>query len=136
MKTMKHLSFVTIFFSCCLIACNKSDSTPNPAPAPVPPTLTTNAVTNITFTTATMGGTLISEGSVALTIRGVCFATNSNPTINDGFITASGSGLGTYSVTNIGTGYSFTPSTTYHVRAFVSTGTTTTYGNDLTFTTQ
>lgn len=134
MKTVNQLSFVAIFFACCLIACSKpSDNTPTPA---TPPTLTTNAVTNITFNTATMGGTMISLGSEPIIVRGVCVATNSNPTTLDVSFAASGSGLGTYSVSNVGTVHSFTNATTYHVRAFAQTNSGTTYGNNVVFTTQ
>ena len=95
-----------------------------------PPTVTTSAVTNITQTTATSGGTVTSDGGATVTARGVCWSTTSSPTIA-GNHTTDGSGTGTF-VSNI-TG--LTGGTLYYVRAYSTNSAGTSYGNELTFTT-
>lgn len=94
------------------------------------PVVTTNTVSAITQTSATSGGNVTSNGGAAVTERGVCWGTNSGPTISGNHV-ASGSGNGTFT-TNI-TG--LTPGTTYYVRAYATNSTGTAYGNERTFTT-
>jgi hypothetical protein len=45
------------------------------------PILNTSAMSNISQTEAISGGTISSDGGAAITARGVCWSTNSNPTI-------------------------------------------------------
>jgi hypothetical protein len=99
-------------------------------PAQTPPTVTTTAVTNIGPTSAQSGGNVVSQGSTAVTARGVCWSTTSNPTIANSK-TVDGSGGGSYvsSLTNL------TSNTTYHVRAYATNSIGTAYGADVQFTT-
>lgn len=106
--------------------------TPTDAPL-VPqgiPSVTTAAVTNITYNSATSGGTVTAAGGAPVTARGVCWSTNPAPTINDPH-TIDGSGLGTF-VSQI-TGLQ--PVTTYYVRAYATNSYGTAYGNEVSFTT-
>lgn len=48
-----------------------------------PPTLTTTAISAITATTATSGGTITNEGSTAVTDYGICWNTSGSPTVAD-----------------------------------------------------
>ena len=95
------------------------------------PQLTTAATTNISFTTATSGGTITTNGGAAITASGVCWSkTNNPPTIADAKIsgtTASGSFIS--AMTNL------EENTTYYVRAFATNSVGTGYGNVVTFTT-
>ena len=95
------------------------------------PTVTTNPATNITQTTATSGGNVTSDGGSAVTARGVCWSTSSNPTIA-GNHTSDGNGTGIF-VSNL-TGLS--QNTRYYVRAYATNNTGTAYGNEINFTTQ
>lgn len=91
----------------------------------------TTAVTSITFTTATSGGTLtLPNGNLSISARGVCWSTTTSPTIANSK-TTNGSGTGTFtsSLTNL------TAGTTYYVRAYATTANGTVYGNEVTFTT-
>lgn len=94
------------------------------------PSLTTKAVTSVTSTTATTGGDITSEGSSAVTARGVCWSTNANPTISDSK-TSDGSGPGTFTsvITDL------TPGSLYHVRAYATNSDGTAYGADIQFST-
>ncbi|MGD2085938.1 MAG: SBBP repeat-containing protein [Candidatus Aminicenantes bacterium] len=96
----------------------------------VAPTVTTTAVSNITSTTASSGGNVTDAGGAAVTARGVCWSTSANPTISNSH-TTDGSGIGTFTSSITG----LTPGTIYHVRAYATNSVGTSYGNDVTFTT-
>lgn len=93
------------------------------------PVVITAAVSNVTPTTATCGGTVLEEGASSVTERGICWATQPNPT-TDNQVANSGSGLGSYAVsmTNL------TPNETYYVRAYAKNAQGTAYGAEVSFT--
>lgn len=95
---------------------------------PSPPVLVTTAVTAITGTTATSGGTITSDGGATVTSRGLVWGTSPGAST---FSTTSGAGSGTFS-TNL-TGLNI--STTYYVRAFATNSVATVYGAEISFTT-
>lgn len=94
------------------------------------PTITTATVSNITATTAVSGGSISDNGGFNVTARGVCWNTIGNPDLN-GSHTTNGTGNGTFTANLT----SLTPGTTYHVRAYATNSTGTSYGNETTFTT-
>ena len=67
-----------------------------PAPQVV---VTTLEPTDITTNSATCGGNVASSNGdyVSVTLRGICWSTNPNPTFNDNYIEA-GNGLGSFTV--------------------------------------
>jgi hypothetical protein len=94
------------------------------------PVLITSAITDITGTTASGGGTITNEGSDAIIVRGVCWSTGIKPILAD-CKTTDGSGAGTY--TSVITGLN--GATTYFVRAYATNSTGTGYGMEISFTT-
>jgi len=94
------------------------------------PALTTTAVSSIAAFTASSGGNVTYDGGAAVTARGVCWSTSTNPTIS-GSKTTDGSGTGSF-VSSI-TGLS--PLTTYYVRAYATNSAGTSYGNEISFIT-
>jgi len=94
------------------------------------PILTTNSITSLNDITAVSGGTISNNGGTAITVKGVCWSVNPNPTITDNLST-DGTGSAAF-ISNI---ILLNPSTTYHVRAYATNGNGTAYGNDITFTT-
>jgi len=94
------------------------------------PTLTTQAISNITQTTATSGGNITDDGGSTITARGVCYSTNPNPTTTDN-TTNDGAGAGTFT-SNL---TDLQPNTTYYVRAYATNNNGTAYGNEMQFTT-
>jgi GEVED domain/Secretion system C-terminal sorting domain len=94
------------------------------------PTVTTTAATAITSNGATAGGNVTSAGTGTVTTRGVCYGTAANPTIA-GSKVASGSGTGVFTANLTGLAIG----TLYHIRAYATNATGTSYGADLTFTT-
>jgi len=94
------------------------------------PTVITSSITNISGTSGTSGGNVISDGNSTVTARGVCWSTSSNPTISDSH-TTNGTGTGSF-ISNI-TG--LINGTIYHVRAYATNSIGTSYGADISFTT-
>lgn len=92
--------------------------------------LTTNAVTSITSTTAVSGGTITSNGGGNISARGVCWNTSGSPTILD---TRTTDGTGTGSYTSNLTG--LLDGTIYYVRAYATNEAGTTYGEQYSFIT-
>ena len=88
------------------------------APAPPPAVLVTNAVSNITTTSAESGGTITSDGGTAITERGIVYSTTSNPTVANTKVVDAGTGTGAFTVTIPG----LAPATLYYVRAYAVNG--------------
>ncbi len=107
-----------------------NDVTFSTLPASALPTLTTTAVSGITGTTASSGGTITLDGGTPVTARGVCWDISVNPVVG-GSCTSDGTGTGTFASFITG----LTPSAVYHVRAYATNSAGTGYGNDLTFST-
>ena len=96
-----------------------------------PPIVITTDLTEISFTTAILGGEVINEGGVSVVSRGVCWNnTFSDPTIADSKTIESG-GLGSFT-SNI---TQLTPNTMYYVRAYATNSVGTGYGIIMSFTT-
>lgn len=94
------------------------------------PVLTTTAISNVTPTGATSGGSITSDGGSAISNRGICWSLNPNPTIANN-TTSNGAGTGSFASTISG----LAPGSTYYVRAFATNGLGTVYGNELSFNT-
>jgi len=97
---------------------------------PSTPTVSTNSISNITQTSASSGGNVISDGGASVSARGVCWSTSANPTTSNSK-TSNGSGIGIFNSSISG----LSANTTYHVRAYSTNSAGTGYGNDLPFTT-
>lgn len=113
----------------CAQACSSDEgSTKEPATVPV---VSTNEVYNITFTTAEVGGTIVSDGGAPISGSGFCWGTDPAPTVASNKST-DGSQTGNFrtNMTNL------TEGTTYYVRAYATNSAGTAYGNEKTFETQ
>ena len=94
------------------------------------PTITTTSVTDITFSTATSGGNVTSDGGATVSARGVCWSTSHNPTVSNSHTT---NGTGSGSFTSILTGLA--ANTSYYVRAYATNSVGTSYGNEVSLST-
>jgi len=96
-----------------------------------PAALSTVAISNISYTTASSGGSITNDGGAAVTARGVCWSTSINPTIALSTKTIDGSGIGSFtsSITGLVAG------TSYYVRGYATNSVGTAYGNQVVFTT-
>ncbi len=93
-------------------------------------TVTTNAVSSISYTTATSGGNVTGDHGSPVSSRGICWSINPEPTMSDDCYIELG-GLGVFSAHLSG----LTANTTYFVRAFAENGGGISYGNQLSFKT-
>ncbi|RLD66527.1 MAG: hypothetical protein DRI95_06575 [Bacteroidetes bacterium] len=93
--------------------------------------ITTNAITEITSSSATSGGYVSSDGGSPVTDRGVCWGTSENPTVVD-YSISSGTGIGTFTSSLTG----LSDNTLYYVRAYATNSVGTAYGNQQSFTTE
>jgi uncharacterized protein (TIGR02145 family) len=92
--------------------------------------LTTTGASNVTCTSASVGGTITFSGISSVTQRGVCYGTSTSPTTSNS-TTNDGSGAGSFSSNLTG----LTAGTTYYVRAYATNSAGTAYGNEVSFTT-
>lgn len=97
------------------------------------PTVTTQAVSSITSTSATGNGNITALGSTNPTAHGVCYGTSANPTSSTGTCTDEGAASATGAFTSALSG--LTSGQTYYVRAYATNSAGTSYGSDVTFTT-
>ena len=89
----------------------------------VPPTVSTGAVSNVTYNSAQGSGNVTDDGGSPVIERGVCWGTAPNPTVS-GSHAHSGTGTGEYTVNMTG----LTPDMTYYVRAYAVNSKGITYG--------
>ncbi|MCP5105317.1 MAG: choice-of-anchor D domain-containing protein, partial [bacterium] len=94
------------------------------------PTVTTAAVSDISSSSATSGGNVTDNGGTAVTSRGVCWSTSTNPTTADD-MTVDGTGTGAFTSSLTG----LAENTTYYVRAYAVNSQGTAYGSQVSFTT-
>ena len=96
------------------------------------PTVTTTAVSNITFNSVTIGGTVSSDGGASITERGVVYSsTTPNPTINQTVVKSHTNGLGSFTCYLTG----LMAGTTYYVRAYAKNAIGISYGASVQFKT-
>lgn len=98
-------------------------------PQLVVPEVSTKTVTGISYTTAISGGSILFDGGTAITEVGICFSTNSNPTIDDNKV------IGILNDDEFTNDMELEPSTTYFVRAYAINKIGVGYGNALQFNT-
>ena len=124
---MKKLLLLSAFF---IFACS-TDSEGNPCI--YEPTLSTEAVTDITETSATLNGviSIVSENCDVPnnTEQGFVYSTEIQPTLDDIQINVNGTNIST-------TIEGLTPNTTYYARAFLTNNFGDFYGDEIDFTTE
>lgn len=123
---MKNLKIIltALFIFLMVLACKKEDP-------PGPPALTTEPVSGITYSGAITGGIITDDGGEAVTARGVCWSTSSTPTTADNK-TEDGAGSGSFTSEII----DLDPETPYYVRAYAVNSVGTSYGNEVSFTSE
>ena len=118
------LIMVLIFMGTFIQSCKDDD------PTPALPVVETTDVIDITQTTAVGGGVVSTDGGAKVTGYGICWSTNTNPTLDDDF-TVDGTGTGEFASPLSG----LTAETTYFVRAYATNKAGTSYGDEVSFTT-
>ena len=92
--------------------------------------VTTNAVTHATYNSLALSGTVRFSDYDAITERGICYATHTEPTTSDN-VAKAGKGTGTFSITATG----LTEQTKYYLRAYAVNASGTAYGDEIVYTT-
>lgn len=95
------------------------------------PSVITTEPTSISTNNATVGGNVTTSGNSPVTERGIVYSTSHNPTTS-GLKVIGGSGTGTFNVNITG----LVAGTMYYYRAYAINSQGTSYGSELSFTTQ
>ena len=94
------------------------------------PTITTTQPTNVSYTSATVGGNVTDNGGLEVTERGICYSISAPPTTaNTKVANGAGTGAFTCNLTDLQDG------TTYYARAYAVNAKGTAYGEEVSFTT-
>lgn len=117
------IKVLVVLFFVALTGCEKK-------PPETTPVITTAAASEITKNSAISGGEVTSDGGSPVTARGVCWSTDSNPSLDDNF-TTDGAGTGTFTSNITG----LNPGTGYYIRSYATNSIGTAYGDELTFST-
>jgi uncharacterized protein (TIGR02145 family) len=97
---------------------------------PATPLVTTSVAQSVTASEAIVGGTVVYDGGLLISDRGVCWSTEPEPTLN-GPSTSGGSGSGDFTCNLTG----LEANTLYYVRAYATNSVTTAYGGTVIFIT-
>ena len=117
----KEIAFLSlVLFLLVLDSCKKEEV----------PTVTTSEIINITATSASSGGVVTSEGTNTVFFRGICWSTQTNPTIADSK-TTDGAGIGAFTSAMA----SLEGGKIYFVKAYATNKIGTGYGEEISFTT-
>ena len=96
------------------------------------PELTTTDISNITFNSASSGGSISHDGGGDIQSRGVVWSTFENPNISNSSFTEDGTGTGEFesNITNL------EPGTLYYLRSHAANSEGVAYGNQVSFETE
>ena len=95
------------------------------------PTVETESVSEITMTSAKVGGNVTDTGGAPITERGVCYGTNHNPDLSGSHIADEGGATNDFVVSITG----LTANTAYYARAYATNKVGTVYGEEKAFVT-
>ncbi|MEI6062162.1 MAG: fibrobacter succinogenes major paralogous domain-containing protein [Bacteroidota bacterium] len=95
------------------------------------PVLVTTAISDTTYTTATSGGNVTSDGGSSVIARGICWGESPDPTIENNK-TSDGVGVGSFASTIAG----LSPNKIFYARAYATNSIGTAYGNGISFKTK
>ena len=126
---IKDLLIISLFISPVLFYCEKKNFIPDNSPLP---TVITAPITSITAVSASGGGNVINNGDEIVTIKGICWSINHNPTILLITKTENGWDVGNF----ISTLSNLSPNTRYYVRAYATSLLGTGYGSEVSFITK
>jgi len=124
---MKHF-FLFILATFVLTGCNKDDNTTQTSEELTLATIFIDPISNIKGDIANTGGDIVDDGGSSIILKGICWSTSPNPTIDDN---TDNSGPGMSEFTGQITNIDF--NTTYYVRAYATNTTGVAYSEELSF---
>lgn len=95
------------------------------------PSVATSPATELTRTSATLGGSVLDLGNDSVVTCGICYATSPAPEVSDNCVGIANDGIGLFSQHITG----LAPNTTYYVRAFARNNVGVAYGEEISFNT-
>ena len=98
---------------------------------PALPTVVTKTIQSVTADAAVIGGEVQTDGRLSVTARGICYGTETYPTV-DGLRTTDGTGIGEFT-SNL---KNLQHNTIYYARAYATNRMGTAYGEQVKFTTE
>ena len=98
---------------------------------PALPTVVTKTIQSVTADAAIIGGEVQTDGRLSVTARGICYGTETYPTV-DGLRTTDGTGIGEFT-SNL---KNLQHNTIYYARAYATNRMGTAYGEQVKFTTE
>ncbi len=128
---MKNQFIFLILLIAFLFSCKDNKTNPTPS-NPDLATLRTDSVGGVSFTTANVYSTIVSEGKSLIIANGIVWGTAPNPTTFNNTLPATGFGVGSFKTTISG----LVEGTTYYVRTYASNSVGTAYSEQKTFTTR
>ncbi len=132
MKTSGMISLFAVLIIAMVALTYNSCSTKEETPTNTVPILSTRNASDITNSSAMVGGVITSNGGATVIDRGVCFGTSSNPNIYDDLTIKSGSGTGPFDCMIV----ALNQTTRYYYKAYAINSVGVGYGEEKTFTTQ
>jgi hypothetical protein len=93
------------------------------------PVVQTNPVTDVTYNSAHVSGSILDNGGSQLEDFGICWSLNMTPTINDNHYSCMGQADFAYTIENL------ERNATYYVRAYARNSAGLSYGNEVSFST-
>ncbi|MBE0638179.1 MAG: hypothetical protein IH598_06655 [Bacteroidales bacterium] len=109
-----------------IAGCSKDDEDKNTTPS-----VTTDAVSAITHSSAIINGNVTNDGGSVITAKGLVWNTSPNPTLSNFYSVDENNITGAFDDTITG----LTAQTTYYYRAYATNSEGTAYGNEANFTT-
>lgn len=119
---MKRIYLIVALFCMMMVSCNLEGEKA---------TVETREVTDVTINSARVICNVADDGGAEISLRGVCWGTSENPTIETASSLEMGSGIGNYECEISG----LNSNTTYYVRAFAKNRAGISYGEEQSFKT-
>jgi len=128
MKTWLRQLLILYSVVVAFAGCSKDND--RTTPVKTLPTVSTGAITDVSYNSASASGSISSDGGATISARGICWSTSASPTLGNSYVTDQGltTGSFTLAMNNI------TAATTYYVRAYATNSVGTAYGNEVSFT--
>src|ERR1041385_7496483 len=105
-----------IWFSVVIVFVQCSKDNDRSTSVKTAPIVSTGAITDVGYNSATANGSISSDGGAAISARGICWSTSASPTLGDSYIADTGRTTGSFTLPM----NNLTAATSYYVRAYAT----------------